>query len=312
MPAPMGPISGGGGGAQSQGSIDDVIRKLQELVDLSTATKKAQEATEQILKNPELRVGGPYTQLGRWWERQRQWKPFAEQMTSRRVWRKRIMPGAKRAGAVIGRLIGGKQGAKIGAGLGSEAGAVIGGTGGPIIGSATLLATAAYDAYQAMNRWTEAALKSAERLTEFSGSMSAVFAEKEVRDMIRDIRVGEATAASTARLMRSEADRKDVEAEIEIHVTNVTNRIVAALNTIATAFLEPMIKIVSDIDEAFKKAFGAGGPPGPVGIPALIPDMMKVVDDAEKRAGDLLARARDMRAGAIADRRAGPVVPPGP
>lgn len=292
-------------------TIDDLIAKLQELIDLQKVSSDNAKATHDILMNPDLKIGGPYTAVGRWWQRQSTWKGFTRESLDRgikklggtmggrmvRRWMSRLAksPFGQKFAALkrdvgrygvfgwLGKQFGGKKGAQRGAAIGAKVGIAAAG--------ATVVTTAFIAARQAIASWTDAALESARQLSEVSGSMAAVFAVKDMQDMLRDIRVGEATAGTAGVLARSEATRKDAESEVGAALTNVGNLVLAALNELVAVPLQVLAELARPLNQLINKYLHADEGAG-AGIAATVEAMKADVAAAEARAGDLLAEMR--------------------
>lgn len=296
-------------------TIDDLIAKMQELIDLQKVSSDNAKATHDILMNPDLKIGGPYTAVGRWWQRQSTWKGFTRESLDRgikklggtmggrmvRRWMSRLAksPFGQKFAALkrdvgrygvfgwLGKQFGGKKGAQRGAAIGAKVGIAAAGV--------TVVTTAFIAARQAVASWTDAALESARRLSEVSGSMAAVFAVKDMQDMLRDIRQGEGTAGTAGVLARSEAARKDAELEVVMALNNMGNLILAAMNDLIAVPLRVLSAVAEPINDGVQwlaRRFGRGDEAGGVGIAAGIDRMKADVAAAEAAAGDLLAEMR--------------------
>ena len=173
------------------------------------------------------------------------------------------LQGMKLGGGRAGRIVS-SIGGKIGGAASSVGGAMETGglAGGAMAGAAeavgaiassagpALAIAGAYKAaFDATSKWTTEALKSAEALKSVSGSMSAVFAEKEQRDMLRNQMEGELTAGSTQSLMKSEASRKDAALGINTDLTNASNNIMAGMNDVFAPFMNGLSVISDGIKE---------------------------------------------------------------
>lgn len=313
-------------------TIDDLIAKMQELVDLQKVSSDNAKATHDILMNPDLKIGGPYTAVGRWWQRQSTWKGFGREsvgrgvkmlggtaggrLASRFMARLKNSPFGKKFAALtkdfkrrglfgwIGKQLGGRRGGIVGSKIGAGVGAVAGGV--------AVVATAFIAARNAIAGWTDAALESARRLSGVSGSMAAVFAVKDMQDMLRDIKTGEGTAGSTGMLARSEANRKDAELEVVMALTNVGNLILAAMNDLIAVPLRVLSEVARPINDAVQwLARLRGEPGGGAGLALTIDEMKANVAEAEGRAADLLHVMR-MKALGFAGREGGPGAFPAP
>lgn len=169
---------------------------------------------------------------------------------------KRASPGGKLpAGA-------GKKFLEGGAALGEVAGAATG-----VVGGLALVAVGLKAGHNAVVSFTDAALRSAERLKEVSGEMAAVFAEKEMNDLVRGQKVGAETAGTTGTLAAAEANRKDSSMKIESQVTNLMNNFWAGANDLMSPFLRglgELQEVVPIVGHIWKKLSSSGevGPGG--------------------------------------------------
>ncbi|MBA4066637.1 MAG: hypothetical protein C0501_23620, partial [Isosphaera sp.] len=140
-------------------------------------------------------------------------------------------------------------------------------------------------------------LATVRRLSEVSGSMAAIQAGLEVRDIERDIRLGEATAGSAKELADATADRKDAESRLEAKVDNVLNPMLAEWQKFrgwmagaAADLLDVTGSIEDKVKELVGKA-GAGGPE-PVGLAALEADVRREADRVEAAGRRMMDMAR--------------------
>lgn len=116
-------------------------------------------------------------------------------------------------------------------------------------------------AHGALVDWTESAMETAKRLSQVSGSMAVVTSRREVEQVQRDIKRGDATAASADRLQRAEGGRKDEDNRVAIAIDNVSNDILAFLNAeIATPIMRVAGDIAGKIDEISKWLTGRRDP----------------------------------------------------
>lgn len=258
-----------------------------------------------------------------------------------RTMRKSVSLGGRIGGAVgrvAGMALGGAVGAvagkpAAGAALGAAAlGAAAGAAGvalGAVAGAATAVGAAFKTAVGAVESWTDSALANAKRF-EDSGPMTAVFAEKEVRDLMRNIERGDKTAGTAHDLMEAEAARKDALMPLMVFFDNTINKILTFLNEIIVPVIELVTSVIKAIYEAIRELIkiitdalpgvdvidiGPFAPPGDdddargpaIGLGA---DAAVIGGEAARmdRVGwDLLARARAAAAAA----RMGGVVAPG-
>lgn len=201
----------------------------------------------------------------------------------------------KTANAV--RLAGFSRGA---AGAAGVAGGAVAG----LAAAAILTVKAFVDARDAVASWTEEAMETARRLGQVSGSMSAVVARRELEQMQRDVKRGEATAGTASTLMAAESRRKEQEDRLAIVFDNAKNEVLAVLNTMVAGVLRP----AADVIERVAARLGLGGGAAvPVGVAAAEADVMRAARAMDARGRTLMDVARD--AGRAA---AGGAVAPGP
>jgi hypothetical protein len=174
----------------------------------------------------------------------------------------RKMAGIGRAiGSRIGRRIGkkhswakghntGKPGAVRGAAIGGAAGAGVAGavTG---VASGLVIAGIALKAFnEAVNRSTDGAIENARRLSEVSGSMAAVLAERDLKETLRGIRRGGATSGSAKELADAEQRRKNAAEPLANAFDNASNKVLATLNDTLTPILNGVNIIVEGLKDA--------------------------------------------------------------
>ncbi len=230
----------------------------------------------------------------------------------------------RKIGGKIGGLFGSKGGA-IGRGIGAGVG-VAAGTVGVAVGGAVALGTALFKANEAVGAWTDAAFRSSERLAQVSGSMAAVHAQREVRQLMRDIQRGEKTAGSAKDLMESEDRRKNAFEPLMTSLDNLLNTALSIANDILTGlmdFLNPIFELLWEAFRTVVKAITAALPgvsekdigpyggkkPGGTGVGMIgeVGGVFAAVDRMNKMGKDLMKIARDaaMRPGYAAPVGAG-------
>lgn len=114
------------------------------------------------------------------------------------------------------------------------------------------VAVAVNKAYQAVDHFTEAAMATAKHLSQVSGGMAAVVAQREIGEIMRDMKRGQATAGRAQDLMRSESRRKDQENRLEIVFDNAKNGVLTLLNDMIAGVLKP----IADATEAIADVLG--------------------------------------------------------
>lgn len=277
-------------GGATTGTLDDAIDRLQKLVELSELSNDLQRATHSILMahgqasgtgsaqrlppgmTPALQANPPAGRggfVGRNWARVKRWGA-----------------GGKARGKGLGKAMG--LGSK---GIGRMGAA--GGTVGVALAAITTVVTGFIAARAAVATWTEAAMASARRLSEISGSMAAVMAERDIGQMRRDLQRGEATAGSARGLMQAESARKDQENRMEIVFDNAKNNVLELLNDIFASALKPIADAMEAVDTAARKWLRIPlreVPPG--GLAKTMPDIMDAAHAMDIAGRNLMGIAR--------------------
>lgn len=132
------------------------------------------------------------------------------------------------------------------------------------------VAQAFNEARKAVVKWTDEAMKTAQQLSKVSGSMAAVMAQRDVQQLVRDVKRGEATAGSAETLMRAESRRKEEELKINIAVDNLKNTVLAIGNDIITVALKPLARIAESVDTIAKRFKIWGDKPEASGLGGLM------------------------------------------
>ncbi len=161
----------------------------------------------------------------------------------------------------------------------------------------------------ATDRWTGDALKAASKFAEVSGSMAGVMAEREIREMARGVKRGEATADTTRMLVASEDARKKEEDKIGILFDNLSNMGLTILNGIMAKIIAPFGSLAEEMEKV-RKEFAdmigfAAVEAEPTGLAATMEEVRRIDDRNHARAAELMDAAR--RAGGVP----GGVVAPG-
>lgn len=291
------------------GTLDDAITELQNLVNLAEVSNDLQRATQALLTShrggdaipgppgappgPPRSPGGPggggtpTEERWGWTEKLPIVGGLAKRMrsiysTAHGVFRQvrggirslagrgaRLARGAKAPGA-----------ARFLAGAGRAAGPI----------AAIVAAVVAMNEFRkAVEQATEETFEHAKNLAKVSGSMAAVIVERDVRQMLRDIRTGEALAPSTKELADAEHRRKEAMLPIEIAIQDLKNGLLTFGNGAITAFVEPISKAVDEI----RKSLGGTTGATPAGLAwfATTPGMEKVRDEAKAKANAMMAAA---------------------
>jgi hypothetical protein len=132
--------------------------------------------------------------------------------------------------------------------------------------------------------------------------MAAVFAEKDVKDLLRDMKRGEATAASAKELADSDAKRKDAESRVGTAVDNMSNKLLTVLNDVLTPIIEEAAKAIETIQKVLEFFFGKAPPVDPeaVGVAGMQADIMAQAARLDRAGQDLLNIARNAGRGGVA------------
>lgn len=169
--------------------------------------------------------------------------------------------------------------------VGGTAGAALGAAG-AIAGPVAAVGAAFFQAVDAVDKWTKSALASQEHLSKVSGSMAAVFAEREMLKMVRDQELGEATAGSAKELVEAEDRREKAGLGITKAVTNVGNRLLAFGNDALATVMGPL----SDLAEA--SGLTESGPVGPMGLAREMRELEARAAEIDREGDRLMDAAR--------------------
>jgi hypothetical protein len=101
----------------------------------------------------------------------------------------------------------------------------------------------------AVARFGEGLLNANRHLAEFSPSMAMVFAQKDIRDMMRGMQVGESTAGTASRLQTALGDFQDSLAPMVTMVRNIAN----LAGTFLLRAFEPLANLLGGIGTAVNK-----------------------------------------------------------
>lgn len=228
-------------------------------------------------------------------------KPRAKVGPWGKVWR-----AVKRRSGYSGLRAAVRKGRRLGRATGVKGAGTAGGVAGGLAGGVGLVASAFNQLKGATERLTDQQLDTVRRLSAVSGSMAAIQAELEVRDIRRDIERGEATAGSAKELADAAADRKDAEAKLGSRLDNLLNPLLAfgnkALGALYDGFND-LLDLGGSIEDRVKDlaAKGEGGGPAPVGLAALEEDVRREADRvgaAGRAMMDLARREASAPAGA--------------
>lgn len=298
-PPPVGGTPAGG----LSGGITTIVNLLQ-------VSNSLQMATHVLLSGPSSArtptgggtSGGPSTALEREARDRLKAKAAEPKTAAGRLansvrgamrWPRQIFDRAKKIGRGAGRKIGGAIGMR-------GAGGAIGGFAGGAVGGVAAVAAGFYEANKAVSKWTDAALDSAAKLGEVSGSMAAIAADREIRQIQRDIEKGESTAKSTEALMESEDRRKNATLPIEIAIDNLQNTVLSTLNDVMTPVITQLGKAVGLLDEVTELLGGEKGEPDHKGLAFEFHDTIKELNKLEAVGRAMMDDVAKARKGGVA------------
>ena len=274
---------GGGGGHGGHGGHGGILE--EEARERKDAKKKA-----------------PMTKIGRGIQKAKDTIGNIRQMGQRAsaMAKKGVGKAAYGAKRVSGGSVAAAEGAEAGASASKMAG--MAGKMAGVVGVVVGVGMALYDAGKAVIKWTDDALESARKLSEVSGSMAAVFAQKDIKDMQRDMQRGDATSGSANNLMNAEAERKDAAMPLMNAMDNATNNVLAWLNGAMVPFINmgtKALEMAKDMPFGIGKAFKdltAGEEPQemPFGIEARM--MAGKAGEIEKEGQKMMEKARNAAA----------------
>jgi hypothetical protein len=194
----------------------------------------------------------------------------------------------------IGKLLGGKGADGLQGLEGASKGLA---KAGAVVAVVTEVAGAMKKLYESTIRLTDEQIAAARKFADVSGPMASVFAKRDVQELQRGMRQGDAQAASTGRLVDVEQRRKDAMEPLENALADMKNEVLTQMNEA----LIPAIKLCADVAEWIKNNW-----PWPAGWKkkeedkqeqeGLVGIMSPIEAEAariERRADELMAIARD-------------------
>lgn len=148
---------------------------------------------------------------------------------------------------------------------------------------------------------TDAAVQAQRRYAEVSGSQAAVFAERDMKELVRDIKHGEETAGSTKQLIDAEQNRKDAFEPLKISIEKLENVMLAIGNNLIAETLGKVTEVGGEVVDAIREgAADLGRAVGLLGeekkepsVEDVLTRVLKDADDATRRAKEGMNRARD-------------------
>jgi hypothetical protein len=218
--------------------------------------KRRRDENAQQAADDEAPTFHPATTLGKMEGAWKKYKQIREGIDSTKA------EGAGDPFKFFGKLFGkgGAEGEAAGteAGAGKAGGSVAGGAAGAA-GSVLAVVTVIWEYGQALlrlkaftERYTDQLVQSQQRLADVSGSMAAVYAQREIQELLRDQRRGEALAESASYMTGAEQRRKDATMPIETAITSLENRMAGFLNDIVAGMAKVVNGVLGLTDESEK------------------------------------------------------------
>lgn len=206
----------------------------------------------------------------------------------------RTVKAAQATGETAGEMIGG-AGSRAAAGLGAA---------GATVGVIIAAGAAAYSFERSIASASDEALRSAAKYKEMNADIANIFGQKELADLMRDMRHAQATSTSAEGLQGSDSKRKDAEDRISIVFQNGVNTVLMVLNETLAPVIERVAGWVEaigkwlNLDVAKKEELS--------GLGATAADMMLIQRDWDLKNHNLMDIARKS-----ADKVKGGAVAPG-
>ncbi len=104
-----------------------------------------------------------------------------------------------------------------------------------------------------IKKWSEQLLESQRYLADFSGEMAVVFANKEVSETFRNMRIGDATAESAGNLSETLQETYDLLEPFTVMVTNFLNNVLAGALSVVNSVLQAILDGVNMIIRGLNK-----------------------------------------------------------
>lgn len=207
---------------------------------------------------------------------------------------------------MAGRALGGV--AMAGGALGAIAG----------IGAVAIGAAVALKAFHdAVDQATTGAIEAARKYADVSGPMAAVMAERDLKEMLRNQRMGNAQAAGVKGLADAEQRRKDASEELINASTDLKNALLSVLNDMLADVLKPLGKFVKEIRDLLLGE--QKDDIKPIGLAGTMPSVMAhaqalndTVAKMHQQAHDAAGRASGYSAPSGATGALGPAFPRAP
>ena len=277
-------------GPQTPGTVDSSLGALGQILAVLTEhtgilKQIANQSARGERESTQSRIGHflQNTKIGRAIGRSRIGQRIARSSIGRRILGG-VTKGA-RGGAGAARMVG--MGARAAGALGA-AGGVVGG----VVGGLALAAVALKGFHDAVDRATEGQVQAARKMAEVSGSMAAVMAQRDLQELQREQRQGEAQSGTMGELARSEQRRKNATEELGNLWQNGKNSLLAWGNNLIADILDP----VKDDIKAIRVWLFGEDKPEPVGLGAMMPSIMQHAEQLEKHKRNMHGLARDAAA----------------
>jgi len=120
---------------------------------------------------------------------------------------------------------------------------------GAVAGGSALAVAALYAFSKAVSQATDAQISAMRQYAQVSASMAVVLAERDVREMRRNMEKGDALAGSTKMLVDAEQERKETTKPIEILADKIYNGFLTVGNKIVTELAAPLADLAKVIDK---------------------------------------------------------------
>lgn len=109
---------------------------------------------------------------------------------------------------------------------------------------------------KAVSHATDRLMEAARRYSEVSASMAAITAQRDLREIMRNMEKGERISGSANTLMQAEQSRKDKQVNIEVVMEKISNLTMAGANRALEFLLAPLDRLAQSIDELIEKLPG--------------------------------------------------------
>lgn len=149
-----------------------------------------------------------------------------------------------------------------------------------VVGSTLAVVKVLGEFSKAIKQATDQAIAMNRHYAEMSSAMAGVMAQRDVKELMRDMRKGQAIAPSARMLTEAEQSRKDSHEQIDVLGARLENMALAGLNKLAEAILTPFNDVAGAINQLIDKLT-----PGDDKAQA---DLTQYVENVERRARDAI------------------------